>query len=677
VALLPTSGSSTSPATPSGTGGVYLQALGGDPLSVTVLVGESGTSSASAEPTSKLQQAGATPAADPSLQDPGQHGSGNGNSGIHGSAVMPPAAPAPASSQPSPAGWRVRPWVSEPRHISAILARTHNLGRFERIIDQHAMFLNAQHIMVALSILPGVADRSRKLLGNSSSSNSNSSTSSNTSPADSDIQSSNSSSSSSSRHSAASLEQQQQQHSSQPPPPPSQQPSPGPGTQVEPRDGVQVVYSSMEEELQARARRVRVLTLAGRLAQNFLRFLPQYGPRDLATAVWALARLRYQPSQRWASSVLQAAYRCMDRFEPRQLSLLLWGVASLRIEPGPAWLAAAQRCALQAAREGGLSPQGLSNSLWALASIGSMGRPALRVEDEDPGEELAQQQGYQQPLPKQHQQQQRRRRRGEGVQEEGAEDVDQLEAGGSPRHSGDQNEAEDSFRSSRAGSSSSSGNSNARSATAAAAAAAAAASAQQASASRHRGGGGGGQQQGMIERRWVEAFLEALTPRLPSFEPQHLAMTLTALAKLRHQPQASFMQRILPPLWESVRRVGPGGVANVLWSLARLGYRPHRRWLSLCLAEAEAQLPCMTAKEKAMTIWALALLKVRGLRPCTHLHSIACMHACTCACLLAMHCRLVAFLPLVAPPPPRRPCIFPHANPMRAGRAPRVLAVQV
>ncbi|KAG1654658.1 hypothetical protein FOA52_003815 [Chlamydomonas sp. UWO 241] len=351
------------------------------------------------------------------------------------------------------AGHKLQPWASNPRHISAILMRTHGLGRLERILDQHAPFLNERHVMIALSILPGIADRSRVSVLESDNSD-------------------------------------------------AARPT--------------TVPTPMEDELAARARRVRVLSLAGRLAQGFLRYLPQYGPRDVSAGVWALARLGAMPTGRWSRAVLAASARHMRAFEPRHLSSLLWGVASLGLNAPPAWTSAAMDAALRYARFGAAGSQAEAVSLWAISCILAAAR--------------------------------RRSRTLVGGDDGDGDDDDSAEVGGA------QPPASDSA--------------------------------------------------------WVRAYLDAAQPRLLAHEPRHLCMCLSALARLRVRPRSGFVEAalaLLPP--PRLRELSPGGTASVLWSLARLHYRPPRAWLIACLAEAEARLGEMSGKDMSMAVWALATLQ--------------------------------------------------------------------
>ena len=77
--------------------------------------------------------------------------------------------------------------------------------------------------------------------------------------------------------------------------------------------------------LAARARRVKVQSLASRLGQAFLRHLPEYGPRDLAGAVRAFGKFGCVPpggasSGGWLLPVIRASSTVgLESFDPCQL----------------------------------------------------------------------------------------------------------------------------------------------------------------------------------------------------------------------------------------------------------------------------------------------------------------------------------------------------------------------
>ena len=238
---------------------------------------------------------------------------------------------------------RLQPWSSNPRHISAILLRTNSLFRLERILDQHSPFLNARHISLALSLLPDIADGSRK------------------------------------SQSPSCQEDSTRSHE----------------------------WTHQESASYARAKRVMVLSLATRLSSAFVRYLSEYEPRDFAGAARALGKIECTPpgddgGQRWIERVLLASLQGegLKRFQSRELATFLWGIAKIKSRKsegsislpilssrvGLEWISKARERALEIAKDteaalvaspqgweglGGsvASPQGLSVILWSLAIL--------------------------------------------------------------------------------------------------------------------------------------------------------------------------------------------------------------------------------------------------------------------------------------------------------------------
>lgn len=173
------------------------------------------------------------------------------------------------------ANHRLQPWSSNPRHISAILLRTTSLTRLENILDQHAPFLNARHISIALSILPDIADGSRRVASTSS-------------------------------------------------------------TYEEGLD--EPKQNGLQSSAHARAKRVRVLSLLSRLTVAFGRYLSEYEPRDFAAASRSLGKIECSPpgadgGKRWMENLLSASLQGqgLKRFQSRELSTFLWGLAKIKL----------------------------------------------------------------------------------------------------------------------------------------------------------------------------------------------------------------------------------------------------------------------------------------------------------------------------------------------------------
>jgi hypothetical protein len=88
-------------------------------------------------------------------------------------------------------------------------------------------------------------------------------------------------------------------------------------------------------------------------------------PRDLATAVWALAALGYRPGGGWAAAVTGAAARVLHTFDGRELSLFAYSLVRLGRPPPKEFLAGAVRVALM--HPSPYNAQSSALLIWALA----------------------------------------------------------------------------------------------------------------------------------------------------------------------------------------------------------------------------------------------------------------------------------------------------------------------
>ena len=157
---------------------------------------------------------------------------------------------------------------------------------------------------------------------------------------------------------------------------------------------------------------------------------------------------------------------------------------------------------------------------------------------------------------------------------------------------------------------------------------------------------------------WVEAYLAGAQGLLPGFSSQDLSSLAWALGKFRHAPGAGFMEafyaaaeqqagvlqgQALANLWwglasmqqkqssqqqqlqqqlgaerwsrscfaasaGSLQQMGFQGLANTLWAVARLGFRPSSEWLAASCEVATTQLPSAKAAELSMLLQAYAKL---------------------------------------------------------------------
>lgn len=403
---------------------------------------------------------------------------------------------------------RLQPWSSNPRHISAILLRTHSLIRLERILDQHSPSLNARHISIALSFLPDIAGGSRKVSGSQSSQN-------DSSPS----------------------------HSAQ---------------------------THLTSASQARAKRVRVLSLASSLASSFGRHLSKYEPRDFAGAARALGKIECPPpgvdgGRQWIEGLLSASLcgEGLEKFQSRELATFLWGLARIQLKSssdggsclpsfssgvGLEWIMKAKGRALEIAKEteealtsspqrwqglGGsvATPQGLSVILWSL-SILSQGKDTSGSPCES-----------------------------DEVSSEAEEACDELT-------------------------------------------------------------GSLQDESPLLPGPWIDEYLSVLSNPtvIRSLDSKNVCMSMVALARCSlgssYRPTPASVHRLLHRLLSqrssSAGSDDPRCIVEALWALAKLGFRPGRDVMSRLCHASKALLVAgrMSGKGAVILIWSLAVLKV-------------------------------------------------------------------
>lgn len=99
------------------------------------------------------------------------------------------------------------------------------------------------------------------------------------------------------------------------------------------------------------------------------RHLPHLDARGAANVLWSFARLGHHPGAAWADLVLDHMTPLLlnDQCDPLSLSQTIWALARLGHKPSDAWLhnffSAAHALLPQ------LSPKGMSNIIWAAASL--------------------------------------------------------------------------------------------------------------------------------------------------------------------------------------------------------------------------------------------------------------------------------------------------------------------
>jgi hypothetical protein len=114
------------------------------------------------------------------------------------------------------------------------------------------------------------------------------------------------------------------------------------------------------------------------LLQSSAKQLQRFTPQGLSNVVWALAVLEHAPSKPWVSQFWQVSRSRLPQMTTEGLINCLWASAKLRVQPPQEWIGDISRLLLQQGVQG-LSAQGLSNVLWAVAHIGCSGRQSQEL----------------------------------------------------------------------------------------------------------------------------------------------------------------------------------------------------------------------------------------------------------------------------------------------------------
>jgi hypothetical protein len=125
-----------------------------------------------------------------------------------------------------------------------------------------------------------------------------------------------------------------------------------------------------------------------------------------------------------------------------------------------------------------------------------------------------------------------------------------------------------------------------------------------------------------VAEQQLEALLAAAAANMHSAAPQALANTLWAVATLQYRPSEqwlSMMEKRCCSLLQQQASCSAGahaaafsckGLHQLLWSMAKLQWMPEQRFLSLFWAASQAQLPQMTPHGTSGILWAAASLEV-------------------------------------------------------------------
>ena len=110
----------------------------------------------------------------------------------------------------------------------------------------------------------------------------------------------------------------------------------------------------------------------------------------------------------------------------------------------------------------------------------------------------------------------------------------------------------------------------------------------------------------LIRPAFMDALLAAAQPQLPSFNLQNLASTVWALGKLSHRRPA-FMDALLSAAQPLLPSFNPQNLTKTVWALSELGHH-HPAFMDALLSAAQPQLPSFNPQDLASTVWALGKL---------------------------------------------------------------------
>eukprot|EP00798_Chlamydomonas_sp_ICE-L_P028955 gene28955-32149_t len=107
-------------------------------------------------------------------------------------------------------------------------------------------------------------------------------------------------------------------------------------------------------------------------------------------------------------------------------------------------------------------------------------------------------------------------------------------------------------------------------------------------------------------RKWLSRTVSVLYSHLPTLKPKELVMTIWALARYNLRPPAQFMIAFRHRLDVLAGEFLPQEIANTMWALARFGYYPSRALLAEFFMATNNRLSSFKAMELSHMIWALA-----------------------------------------------------------------------
>lgn len=112
--------------------------------------------------------------------------------------------------------------------------------------------------------------------------------------------------------------------------------------------------------------------------------LKQSKPQEMVNSLWACARFGYQPGDAFLEALVDTSSSTMDDFEPMDVANLLWSFARLGFHPGNHFLDAVVARSLEIVQS--FAPVDIANILWAFAKLkvdeGERLRPLLQQAEE-------------------------------------------------------------------------------------------------------------------------------------------------------------------------------------------------------------------------------------------------------------------------------------------------------
>jgi hypothetical protein len=86
--------------------------------------------------------------------------------------------------------------------------------------------------------------------------------------------------------------------------------------------------------------------------------------------MWALAKLKYRMAPERLSHFLQHVSEHGEHYSPQAIATVLYALACSESVPGDAWLGDVLAAAARSGKVRSMTPQGLTQSMWAAAKLG-------------------------------------------------------------------------------------------------------------------------------------------------------------------------------------------------------------------------------------------------------------------------------------------------------------------